>query len=145
MFTYQEINAYLNTAYRDRADKTIGLLRLLLTLSATLLTALLPLFLFSALAHGSRICCFAAAICLLTCALCSTAGLLYEIQQEHKKILHLLHLRYGLQADDLAANGRGNTLGGSIYVPLTLITISLLCFAGALVALSVVLFQILFA
>lgn len=145
--TLDQISQGANKAIADRAETVIRSLRLLLSLSATILSILIPLSLLATLSPRSRICLFVGVCSLSCCTLASILGLVYCNQQRNKKANTLVKMRKYYYAylrlytpEELEAK----LSGGDINVPYTLAIIALALFALALIALSAVSFQILF-
>lgn len=136
-----------NQAVASRAETATRSLRLLLSLSATTLSILIPLSLLATLAPHSRICLFVGVCALSCCTLASILGLVYNIRQMDNQTRNYIDLlkNYRKYAERYTPEEWKKRLsGGDINVPYTLAIIALALFALALIALSAVSFQILF-
>lgn len=135
-----KLTQYLNESMKSRSGKHIEMLRFLLGLSSTLLTIFVPLCSLVSLSRCSKICCFVATVCLLVSALCSIVGQQYDLRMEDNKVNMLI--RQILNADECHSSV---SVVGSIRTTLWLIIICEIFLFLALLALSFVLFQILFS
>lgn len=147
LYSKEQITRELAKSMEQQQTISSGVQKLVLTLSATMLTLLLPIGYVLTLSFRGRICLFSGVFLLLLCLLAGMAAAFYTVHQATQQTRRLsdYYDNYEEYATQLSGKDQMRKLrGGRGNVPTVLTKIAVDCFVLALSALFALLCQILF-